>query len=419
VFMSADYLTGEPYDRTLRDYSQAILAGLNPSDKLKVRSISLCGRRVIAPQYGEGGVFLLSNGSRAKFFGSTHCGNMFACPTCTAKAMQKLAAQIDAGIDKLRNEYFGIMVTLTIPHLYYMKNRETTDILYQTFQRFRLAAKSSRPNPVRTMFRELGIIHWIAVCEYTFGKNGWHPHFHCIFWCKRDKAKDVLKYEKFLNDWWLKRAKKYTLEYWIKNKLHFKTEEKMVSTVNNLYDKAEKSAGVLIGKTKTGKVREALSGSYISGWGANHELTGLKLKTAKLDHYTPYQILELAAMGDKFFEKLWVHFVLAVRQQPIHRRVIWSHTGISKMCKQASQVKLCKDLIKKNTGEIWKVLLWFNREQWFCIKQIPYMEGNILFIARHCKEILLEFLDDLHIEYNLPESNYFSEHIENIFNSVA
>lgn len=416
--MSADFLTGEPYDRTLRDYSQKILSELKPEDKLKLRSICLCGHKVIHPENGEGGVFLLSNGSKAKFFGSTHCGNMFACPTCTAKAMQKLAKQIDAGLDKLRDKYFGVMVTLTVPHLYYMKNRETTDILYHTFYRFRMAAKSTRPNPIRTMFRNLGIVHWIAVCEYTWGKNGWHPHFHCIFWCKRDKAKDVLNYEQMLNDWWIKRAKKYTLEYWKTNKLHFKTEEKMAEVVNNLYDKAEKNAGFCIGK-KDGKIREALSGSYVAGWGANHELTGLKLKTAKLDHYTPHQILELAAMGDKQFKRLWQVFALSVRQQPIHRRIIWSHTGISKICKQAHQVKLCQDLVKKNTGENWQVLLWFNAEQWYCLKQIPYAESNILFIAQHCKEVLLEFLDTLQITYNLPSTHYFSNHIENIFNNAA
>lgn len=406
------------YDRTLRDYSQKILDELSPEDKLKVKTIRNCGKRIIAPSIGEPGVFLLSNGSKAKFFGSTHCGNMFACPTCTARAMQKFAHQIGAGIDELKKDYFGIMITLTVPHLYYMKQRETTDILYNTFKRFRLAAKGGRTNPIKTLFKSLEIKHWVAICEYTFGKNGWHPHFHCIFWCKRDKASQVLDWEQKLNDWWLERAKYYTLDYWKKNNLHFKSEEKMTAVVEKLFSSCERNAGLVIGK-KNNKIREAQSGDYICGWGAESELTGLSVKTAKNDHYTPYQILQLAAQGDSYYKKVWCSFVLSVRQQPIHRRVIWSHTNISCICRVAYQKVRCTELLKKNTDENWQVLLWFSKEQWYCLKQIPYAESNILFVATYCREILLEFLDTLNIDYNLPSTSFIAEHIQNIFNSAA
>lgn len=187
-----------------------------PADKRKqLKNIRYCGVDINKRLPSTGGnVFVVSNGERSKYFGLTHCQNPFCCPICMSRRMEEYRSQIASALDALHKDYFAFMVSFTIPHWAFMSCTETTDILYDTWKYFRQKNWKKDGWHVYQLFnKEVPIEHYVRVCEYTWGKNGWHPHFHCIFWTKRGNEKKVLAWQKKLNDFWLSRAKFKTYKY--------------------------------------------------------------------------------------------------------------------------------------------------------------------------------------------------------------
>lgn len=416
-------------DYTLRAYLQRILNRLPLNLQEQTRSIRLCGHRVNkASIAGTDGVFLLSNGSQAKFFGTSHCQNPFVCPCCSARRMSKFATEIGMAIKILSKKgYVGIMITFTLPHLPFMKCREITDILVNTYQKFRTNLKTYSQGRNRTPSKEaeftldVGLKHHVSVYEYTWGNNGWHPHIHGIFWLPKKNLSKVGKWEKILHERWLFWGKKETVKYWKKHGIFKGYEQEKADWLYKVVN--QKRGGLYMSKDSKGNVRESAASEYICGWGSDKEVTGNYRKNATNEgHYTPYQILEKAYHGDKKCEKLIIEFALSITTKPYHFRIRWSQTGIKKLVAQQLQIENCEELIKKKEHEKWKVLLWFSREDWSYIsryeKNSPVI-ANILYLAARDSNLLFEFLDFLRIPYKSAESHYFSAHVEDIFNDAA
>lgn len=418
----------EIYDATLQHYLREVISKLPKNQQLQLKSLALCGKRVIIPQHGEAGVFVLSNGERAALFGNVTCKNPFACPVCSARMMSKYSSEIAVGLDEFKKRgLFGFMVTFTIPHLNYMSCREVTDILYNTYSYFRRTMKQKYKRKHKgsvsgQFYNAIKVHHSVTVCEYTHGKNGWHPHFHAIWWIDAKQKDDVLAWEADLNEFWMATAKREMKKYWIKNKIRGNDEIVMQKTVDNLFREGELEGGLFISKSN-GVISESLSSDYISGWGANREVTGNYRKAASHEgHRTPYQILEDAYNGDVDSERLYIEFLLQVTRKPVHHRVIWSRTGAKAIIKTALQVikmsEICK---KKDAGENWHVLCWFTRESWFTVLEYDRVFpciSNILYLARSSPNLLYEYLTGLGIFYYSYDSNFLCQHIEDIFNAA-
>lgn len=419
----------EVYSRYLHNYLHKLINTLPANQRLQLKTLQTCGTKIIPSTIADSGVFLLSNGEQAKMFGMMSCKNSWACPVCTARKMEKLSSEISAAIPIMQKKgYFGLMITFTIPHVARMSCRETLEILYSTMKRFRQSAKAKlkskncKGNIVHQFFDELQIKHFIQVCEFTHGKNGWHPHFHCIFWCKRGKQHNALKYQKPINDWWLVQSRHFTKQYWLEHNLHV-TDEKWADIVlDKLYGRCQKDASFVIG-TKDGKVEEAHDGNYLAGWGANDELTGLEHKTANAGHHSPHQLLQMAYEGDKKAEKLYIEFCLAVTQKPVKVRIHISQTGLRPILNQARQVAAAEEfLLKKKELPTWQVVLWFSSDDWSYILDLERNSpviANILYLGARHYELLLQYLEFLHIPYKLPSQNIITDHIQNIMNQCA
>lgn len=440
----------EIYDYHLQAYLKKVIDTLPISQQMQLKSIRLCNNNIIrAPGATEGVYLLHSEGNKkadekhkhlrenkAKIFGQVTCKNPFACPCCTAKMMSKYQAKIQSGIDAMRAKgYFGFMMTFTIAHLPFMSNRETTDILYKTwkycFARNSKDYKKKRTHGYRAFqefYHDLNIVHRVRVCEYTHGENGWHPHFHCIFWIKKDQAtiNKILQWEDTLNDYWEKYALKYTKQYWEENHLHKDNREQFEKAITSCYDRQKfvDSKAVYFSRDKDGKILEALSSEYIAGWGADNELTGnVQKKASHAGHLTPYQILEKAAAGDKDCEQLYIEFMLQVTRKPVHHRVDFS-TGMAKIITEHRNTEGYKEVIKKKdaTRQNWEVIGFFTSQQWWKIchlnKQFPII-SNLLYLTAYKKELVSEFLEFYDIKLCSPELSNVSNHIANIFNNIA
>ena len=409
-------------DYQAQHYLRQWIHDLPYEQRQQLRNISLCNQHVNIAEGGQ--VYLLTdNDGHAKYLGLMTCKNPFCCPVCSARMMEKYRSEIAAALELLRPKYFAFLVTLTIPHYKFMSWRETTDILYDTWKYFRMKSFKREHGHVFHQFnQEVPTDNWVRVCEYTWSKkNGAHPHFHCIWWCERGKEKSVLDWESRLNDFWIKQAKRVTVKYWRKHKLHEDllaerqiTYEQLADTVFLASFNAEKDGrrwneALTFSRDKeTGKLLEAKSSKYICGWGADREVTGnvRKEATAK-GHYTPYQILQ-AAITDVSMRQVYLDFCLAVTRKPVHHRVNFSKNGLKKLVTeyQKQQDKLESSRLQKKSS--WEVVCWFSEEQWYSVLDLedatksPII-ANMLYLASQDKEVLLEYITGMCIDCEFPE----------------
>ena len=394
--------------------------------RLKLKSIRRCSTKPIPTKGEKPAVYLMSNGVTAKFFGHMTCKNPWACPVCTARVMSKYRSEIATMLDMLRDkkiagdDFFAIGLTLTIPHLAYMKCKESTDILYNTWKYFTMKNfKREHGHAYHKFNQEIPIKFKVRVAEYTFGKNGWHPHFHCILWIERKNKDKVLDWQEKLNEFWLKCAKKYTLKYWKENNLHTNIDTSLEDLCDKLYSKLNnKHPAVKFSTNENGEILECLSSDYITGWGSDKELTGnIRKEASHSDHYTVYQVM-LKAQDDEKYKDIFMDYLFDVTRKPVHHRVRRS-PGLTKMIKNYRNTEGFKKVIEQKKTEDWRIILFFDSQQWsslcYDFKNVPVLE-NILYLALKNVNLLYEYLDSLNVSYYLPIKNNFLQSIEDMFN---
>lgn len=391
----------------------------NQQEQLK--NILLCGNAVAKHPARMPGVFVLCSShddeSEAKFFGQTSCKNPFCCPVCSAKMMERYRSKIASALDMLKPDYFAFMMTFTVPHLSFMLCRETTDILYDTWKYFHLKNFTKGSFHAYQRFNaEVPVDYWVRVCEYTYGDNGWHPHFHCIFWTKRGNEDKILKWQEELNAFWTQSAKRVTLKYWKANNLHANEDQEKLC--DRLYSKASTKYPALkisVDK-KTGKVLESLSSDYLTGWGGDRELTGnIRKEASHEDHFTPYQILT-KAKDDPKFKEIYLDFCLSVTRKPVHHRVNFSKNGLTEMIKEYLKTHDSKSVVYQKK-RLWKVIEFFDEKQWSEICQIDTIlpvKSNILYLAAKAPELLSDYLSSLE-ELGYRRRRALSIYYEKIF----
>lgn len=353
------------YDWKAQSYlKKLITTKLDLRQQWQVRSILHCNETVIPN--GDMHVDLVLSNKRASFVGQVTCKNPFACPCCSARVMSKYSGEIASALDAMKKKgYHALMLTLTIPHLRFQRCREVTDILYQTWrlafancfnkQRKTADGKSNRTQGTFNQWCIVGNLkHYVRAMEYTWGENGWHPHFHCLFFVPAAHwdACTTLKFEHELNQAWIKYFQRAAMRYWQKNNLY--TDDDNRNKIMARFLQFTKGDHALkISRDKDGTARKMVSSDYIAGFGADKELAGeSKAKCAHHNgHYTPYQILDKAMNGESGFDELYLEFLLQVTTKPVHHRVNFSKTGIKKILQDWRNSEGYKEVLKKKEEE--------------------------------------------------------------------
>lgn len=138
--------------------------------------ITKCIRR-ITNVTGDVAILKSQENGKCHFGGLQTCGSVWACPVCAAKISERRKLEVRNALDTHLAAGGGVeMITLTFPHA-------RTDVLSVLMERLRLAMtvlKRGRSyRSVRKIFESVGSIRAL---EVTWGEaNGWHPHFHEIW----------------------------------------------------------------------------------------------------------------------------------------------------------------------------------------------------------------------------------------------
>lgn len=398
-----------------------------------MKTTVLCGSR-IAPN--SKAVYLASNGKSARFVGTATCKNSWVCPVCSAKLMAKYAAEIACAIDALKLQYnqSAIMVTVTIPHTSGMSCTEVTEILYNTWKNFithgnknqqakyyanaenkykhaqkkemKVSDKKNR-DPFSLFCEEFNCKHRVRVGEYTHGKHGWHPHFHCLFWIDEKKWAAVKDWEKILLARWEELAKRETLKYWNKK---YPNKENNKTRLDIMYSKRDEGATMLyFSKNADGSIIKQKSSQYICGWGADKELTGnYRKKASHDDHETPYQILERAVANndEKAFE-LYLEYCKATKGSH-HVRINFSaRSGIREIINAWKKTSHYVETFKKKFMETamqprWQILYAFGKRQWFYIQNLEATSNILLELLNAAKMLDIDEIEKVLNKYYVP-----------------
>lgn len=415
----------------------------NREDQKIMRSTLYCGSRVVKGKAGyEPGVFVLANKESAMFWGTTTCKNAWICPVCSARMMSKYAADIAAAIDALNEKnQAAFMITFTVPHSSGMSCEETTEILFKTWSSFMVRGnhnlksdKWKNADPFASFCEEFNCTHRIRVGEYTWGKHGWHPHFHCLFFIDKNKFKKVADWQDKLNERWMILAKRATIKIWQKT-FPDKTKKQIQQRADIMFAKADKigSKGAYISVDKTGKVIVQKSSMYICGWGADRELTGnYQQKATNEGHMTPHEILQKAynekyLTSDEESEKwlnLYMEFARAIKRKQ-HTRISFGNSGLRQIINKHKQTVGYREVLKKKFMEqaanvgTWKTVCWFNESQWLkiCLLDRQYnVKFWILKLAKeYGRDAVKNYLSEFFEIHLIERPNFTQDIVEKIF----
>ena len=449
---------------TISDYKQQRMVknfisdcGLSTNQKLK--NVYLCGTGTIKPKGMVPAVFIMKDQNaeenKHKFFGQLTCRSAWACPTCTAKIMGKKGADIACLIDALakRQKRYACMITFTIPHTEGMSCKQTFDLLLATWRKFargnkthttkhytlknnlnEVSKKGGRKgvgekglkktyqvgfNEYGNFREELNINHTIKVYEFTWGENSWHPHIHALFWIPEEKFDSATKYERSLAKRWWHCAKSTCLSLY---------GEKLT---NKLFPdwKLQYHSGLYISKDKDNKPIKQSSSHYITGWTGDQELTKSCYKNARKNHYTPFNMLDLAQKATNPTEKnkwlaLFIEYAMAVHK---HRRVEFSKNTGESIKQLITNWKKSNDYVsyykKKDTQQKMKMVYWFHEKQWLLISFLEKttkqpIRATILEKSNNINQLNLYLLslDPLLVNHDKYQNEEF---IESLFKSAA
>ena len=224
---------------------------------------------------------ILNNGDEwhgAYYDGIIHCDN-WLCPICGRQIARTRCAEIGrAGVEWVRSRGTLVMITLTIRHRLSDSLSALKSILDGAMQRWR------RNNSVGGILKSAGMVGRIRSYEVQYGQvNGYHPHCHNLYFLARSLTGDEVAI--------LKRA-------W-------------VSAVVSSGGEASWEIG-LVPRDVSASIGDYLTKvQSISAEMALGNLT--KDSGARSGHYSPMQLLGLAARGSSWAGDAYREEVLSMR----------------------------------------------------------------------------------------------------------
>lgn len=345
----------------------------------KLRQLANCG------VVGEvtNGVHVLSNGTDTRILGVKMCGHSWVCPACTAKKMAKYSRRVGAAIDALSEQgYAAFMITFTVFHTKSMTCKQTYELLRKTFHSMTKQANWKRKKKDGSGFyvssgvwnnfiRDFNIRHTIKTLEVTYGKHGWHPHIHMLFFVEKKRLQEIAKVEESLVEYWEKHCDKIAKEIFTPKQYEIR---KFLESKTDREDAEHKS--VYISKDDNGNILQVHSGDYICGWGANNELTGgaKELKVARKDNLTPLQMLQQAydleysnPILSRRYLRLYFHLAWFLISHRVHR-IDFSRTGLNAITQNWINSEGYKELYKKKCQSLnvapYHTVCWLTLRTW-------------------------------------------------------
>lgn len=306
-------------------------------------------------KYGRDSVDVMHNPEymTARFNGVVPCGNGWVCPVCAARLSEKRAVALKNGL-QAHPEISPMLATFTMSH------HMGTPLKFAMAQIKDAYRRMTQSRGFRDFCQEYDWQSSITSTEVTYGRNGWHPHFHTLgllLTSQDDVSADNMRAE--LSLLWqtaLLQAGGYA------------NDENGTTLKNRTYTIAEYVAKFGHDPVET-EGRET--------WGIDRELTKAISKVGRsAESLTPQQIL-ICSQGDRASEagKLYQEFAEATRNQ--------KQLTISAKAKQMLQINLpdSEVAICESADESEILLARLSRQQWKMVLHPIDLRPDVIAIA--------------------------------------
>ena len=307
---------------------------------------------------------------QAHYSNVQRCGSVWTCPICSAQISEgrrqelKQAMEYWQGLNGAQ-EVGGIvlLLTLTNPHHH-------GDNLEQQLGGQKKALKYfwSDRKP-KEMFKALGKVGHITATEVTYGKNGWHPHYHILLF--------------------------------FKGAINTKELRDFIATV---WQNCCEKAGLKIPSIEHGcDLREGkYADKYVSKWGLADEVTKGHIKKGKEDSVTPWDLLKQSEAGCEKSGYLFQVFAQAFKGK---RQLNWSN-GLKKLLKvdEVTDDELATETDKDSLQvdildmELWRLILRYKSRADY----LKAKEHDIKFGTKQADDLIMG-LAERHVKDNIHE----------------
>jgi hypothetical protein len=289
-----------------------------------------CGRHVVT----EGAIPVIRrlDGGKARLGKVKTCGSVWACPVCAAKVAEVRRRELTRAME--RHTAAGghaYLITFTFPHYIGQQLAEMLPKFDQARNRFQASKGWKRVMQVANLAKDIdagraGRVGSVTSAEVTYGiANGWHPHLHMLVFCKAGAFEEGDADEEG-------RLSSPAIDFYRAEWVRHLEKVSLVDGSNRQWA-LERGLDVRGGA----KAAEYIAKwGHEERWGLSSELTSSHAKTGRRDtwgtrdHYTPFQLLELASDGDGHAMQAFREFVTAFDGK---RMLTWSpglkaHFGI-------------------------------------------------------------------------------------------
>lgn len=350
----------------------------------------------------------------ANFKNLQHCKRAFCTHCAEKKAIENKKTLEAMRACHLRAGGAMLMMTLTNSH-------NIGDSLESLIEAQKKAMSSFTTELARYDFFEEfgGKSGAVRAWELTYGKNGWHPHFHIIYYTKQDIVERDDKGNALEDQPQLAVMRNSLAEEWQKACAKFG----LIASLEHGVDLRDGShASKYIGKYGDEII------NMKSGWGSSDELSKAHLKVADKvptcisetmyseKGVTPWQILKMAHDGDKRADKLFVEYAYAMHNTaqlyfyPKTKNLYDLEAEIQAM-QDAQDIETAKDfednVIPEDTlfiniqREIWLAILHCDmRSQLLVAVELDAdnrdfeKKRNTYALINHCSKIFIDYLQE-------------------------
>lgn len=294
---------------------------------------------------------------KAFYSGVRTCGSVWPCPVCAAKISERRRAELVEALSNAKTQNLYVkLLTLTFPH---GMGDDLSAIIGKLLKAWNKTSQGRVGKALRDL---LGLRGYIRAFEVTYGKNGFHPHFHVLLFLDKDWTNSGVK-----------------------------------NAFSPVWQNACRLAGLPIPDDLHGCHVDdgSYAAQYASKWGLESEMTKGHSKKGKQGGMSPFDFLRAVFAQDEDSPRFAGLFLIFEKAFKGKRQLYWSNglRALLNLGKESTDEELAA-----SQEESASVLACLTPDQWRAIAHAR-AQSHVLDLAEARPDALLRVIEQLTVDY--------------------